>query len=75
MTDVNRLVTVETEGMTLSLLIWRRYRTPMFGLAERVHEINPGLAARGIVLPVGTTFLMPEQRETPQPAKIISLWS
>lgn len=75
MTDpVLRRVTVEADGLTLSLLVWRRYRTPMFGLAERILALNPGLAARGLVLPIGTTLLMPDEREAPSEAATISLW-
>jgi phage tail protein X len=41
-------VTVEGEFLTVSLIVWRRFRRP-----------NPGLADLGAFLPVGTTFDMP----------------
>ena len=52
-------VTVEGDGLTVSLIVWRRFKAPMPGLVEQVYGINPGLAALGPVLPVGTAFLLP----------------
>lgn len=70
------LVTVEAEGLTLSLIIWRRFYSPRYGLLERVYDLNPGLSEAGVFLPVGTTFLLPVD---PQEVKaeadvVISLW-
>ena len=70
-------ITVSAEGLTLSLIIWRRFHEPRPGLVEQILAINPGLAALGPVLPRGTVFLMPVE---PSPnagkagAPIISLW-
>ena len=52
-------VTVEGEFITVSLIVWRRFRRPMPGLVEQVHDMNPGLADLGAYLPVGTTFNLP----------------
>lgn len=52
-------VTVQGEFITVSLLIWRRFKRPMPGLAEQVYDINPGLADLGEYLPVGTTLNLP----------------
>ncbi|PYF05050.1 phage tail protein X [Rhodopseudomonas faecalis] len=67
-------VTVKSEGMTVSRMIWRRYRRRMPGLAEQVFAINPGLAAVSPILPVGTTFKMPVVSDQPQTVKVIRLW-
>lgn len=50
---------VEAEGLTLSQLIWRRFRLPMPGLLELTLTSNPGLAGRGSILPVGTVIKFP----------------
>lgn len=68
-------VTVEGEFITVSLIVWRRFKRPMPGLLEQILDLNPGLAAFGPWLPVGTTFDMPVP--TPrEPALLapISLW-
>lgn len=59
MDTLNEPVVVEGEGLTVSLIVWRRFRRPMPGLVERIHEQNPGLADLGPVLPVGARFRMP----------------
>ena len=46
------------QGDTVDLLCWRHYcRTE--GTVEAVLEANAGLAAIGVVLPVGTLVFMP----------------
>ena len=59
MTGIVESVTVEGEFLTVSLIVWRRFRRPMPGLVEAIHDINPGLADLGPFLPVGTRFDMP----------------
>lgn len=68
-------VTIEGEGITVSLLIWRRFKRPMPGLAEQVYDLNVGLAELGPYLPLGTELLLPIP--TPRPATVldpITLW-
>ena len=52
-------VTVQGDNISLSLIVWRRFRAPMPGLVEKTLDINPDLAELGYYLPVGTTFLLP----------------
>ncbi|MBN9022530.1 MAG: tail protein X [Rhizobiales bacterium] len=59
MTQVVETVTVEGELLTVSLIVWRRFKRPMPGLVEAIHDLNPGLADLGNYLPVGTVFAMP----------------
>jgi phage tail protein X len=54
-----RIIGVAGEGISVDLLIWREYRRPMPGLVEQVLDMNPGLAALGPVLPVGTLVKLP----------------
>jgi phage tail protein X len=59
MSEVVERITVEGDGITLSLIVWRRFRRPMPGLVEQIHDMNPGLANLGAFLLVGTIFDMP----------------
>ena len=52
-------VTVQGEFITVSLIVWRRFRRPMPGLVEQTYDMNPGLGELGAFLPVGATFDMP----------------
>ena len=52
-------VTVEGEFITVSLIVWRRFRRPMPGLVEQTYDMKPGLGELGAFLPVGATFDMP----------------
>jgi phage tail protein X len=62
-------VTVEGEFITVSLIVWRRFRRPMPGLVEQTYDMNPGLGELGAFLPVGATFDMP----VPTPRKPLIL--
>ncbi len=59
MADLTETIEVRGDAVTLSLIIWRRYRRPMFGLVEQTLDLNPGLAELGPILPVGTVFDLP----------------
>lgn len=69
-------IVIEAEGMTLSRLIWRRFRTRKNGYLERVLAINPGVA-KSPYLPVGTVVSLPigEDAEKPKRAEAVRLWS
>lgn len=75
MSEVIERITVEGDAITLSLLVWRRFRRPMPGLVETILDRNAGLASLGPVLPVGTAFDLPvpTPRE-PQLLDPIRLW-
>ena len=75
MTDLTEKVTVEGDGLTVSLIVWRRFRRPMPGLVETVYALNYGLADLGPYLPLGTVFMLPIP--IPRPAEkldAIKLW-
>lgn len=59
MKTVRDIVTVTGEGLTLDLILWRKFRQPMDGLIEKVLDKNQGLAKLGTWLPLGTTFTIP----------------
>lgn len=69
--------TVETEGLTLSTMVWRRFRRPMFGMVERILELNYNLAEKGIFLPIGTKVTIPIDAPTAGQVRVvetIQLW-
>lgn len=59
MSTIRETVTVEGDELTLSLIVWRRFKKPMPGLLEQILDANPGLADLGSFLPLGTIFEMP----------------
>lgn len=59
MEQVIEPVTVAGDALTVSLIVWRRFRRAMPGLVDQIYDMNVGLADLGPVLPVGTTFNMP----------------
>ena len=59
MSEIKETVTVAGDVVTVSLIVWRRFKRPMPGLVETIFDINPGLADLGPFLPVGTVFTMP----------------
>ncbi len=59
MESVTETVTIEGDDLTVSLIVWRRFKRPMPGLVEAIYDLNPGLAEHGQYPPVGTRFVMP----------------
>lgn len=59
MSEVNEIVTVQGDYLTVPLIVWRRFRRPMPGLVEEIFALNSEIAESGPYLPVGTTFKMP----------------
>lgn len=53
------IIEIRSQGMTVDLLCHRHYGRTR-GTTERVLDENPGLAALGPVLPVGTRVRLPE---------------
>jgi len=51
--------TVDSEVLTVDLILWRKYRRPIDGLVERTLVLNPGLAEQGNYLPLGTELKIP----------------
>lgn len=59
MDQVIETVAVEGDELTVSVIVWRRFKRPMPALVEAIYDLNPGLADLGPILPVGTSFDMP----------------
>lgn len=51
--------TVKQLHLSLDLILWRRFGRPGQSLVEQTYVLNPGLAAHGPILPVGTVVLLP----------------
>lgn len=67
--------TVRIEGLTLSNVIWRKYRRQPPGFIEKVLEMNPGLSAT-VEIPVGTVIIFPieEIAAAEQKRAVVRLW-
>lgn len=61
------------QGDTLDGLIWRERGLGPSNLPV-VLKANPGLAAMGAVLPLGTPVILPDVPPTPVVRDIIQLW-
>lgn len=70
------VITVEGEGITLALLVWRRFKKQATGYVERVLSINPGLADLGIFIPVGTKVIFPidAPENKTRERNVVQLW-
>lgn len=68
-------VVVQGEGITLSKLIWRRFKTWKPGMVERILD-RQGELAEHVILPLGAVVEIPI--DTPatrtQQRPVISLW-
>lgn len=53
-------VEVRGEGVTVELLLWRKYRAEGKDLVVPTLKLNPGLAALGPYLPLGTVVEIPD---------------
>ena len=53
-------ITVRGVGLTVELLLHRKYGVRGRDLINEALRINPGLADQGAILLLGTTFLMPD---------------
>ncbi|RAZ83304.1 tail protein X [Cereibacter johrii] len=73
---VYEIMTVAGDGITLPLLIWRRFKRPVPGVLEATLDANPGLADLGPVLPLGTRLRIPIPAPAAEerPTERISLW-
>ena len=68
-------VTVEADGLTLDLVLWRAHGVAGQALLEETLDINPGLAAMGPYLPIGTRLRMPgPPRTSPRTEDVVTLF-
>lgn len=69
-------IVVKGEAITLSLLVWRRFKRQSTGFVERVLDLNPGLADLGPIIPVGTSIRFPVDAPELQKKErnIVHLW-
>ncbi len=61
------------QGEVLDLICLRHYGDRA-GIVERVLDLNPGLAAKGPVLPIGTLVQLPDLPQQIKQAATIKLW-
>lgn len=76
MTDQAEVITIAGDEISVSLLAARRFRDYMPGYVERCFDFNPGLAAQGPFLTLGTKVLLPTPtlQETQGKVIVLKLW-
>ena len=69
-------VEVKSELVSVDLVVWQKYKWPMPGVFEQTLDQNYGLAAKGVILPLGTTFDLPLLNPTDvvPTTKVVKLW-
>ena len=66
------VVITSVQGDTVDLICFNHYGYTS-GVTEQVLDNNPGLAALGVVLPMGTKIELPDTSARTQP-KTLNLW-
>lgn len=61
------------QGDTVDLICHRHYGYTA-GITEQVLDTNPGLAARGPVLPAGVTITLPDNPTRAAASNTVNLW-
>lgn len=61
------------QGETVDLACWRVYGRTV-EVPEAVLTANPGLADKGLILPLGTVITMPEIARPTTQRPLVSLW-
>lgn len=76
MPDAIETITVAGYGLTLSKIVWRRFRKPMPGVVEKTLNATPGLSAKGPILPLGTVInlVVPGEAPTTPSRAVVRLW-
>jgi len=68
-------ITIKGEGITLDLLLWRKYGVRGRELVEATLALNPGLASVGPILPMLTVVIVPPlPAESRTPVKLVTLF-
>lgn len=66
---------VKQDGMTLDLLLWRRFGKEVSGLVESTLALNQDLSRIGPYLPVGTRVdVSIDEAQAPAAVKVLRLW-
>ena len=71
----NEIVVVKGDGISVDLLLWRRYGRAGTSLVEQTLAMNPGIARLGPLLPLGTRVELPPLPErVAVPVRAVSLF-
>lgn len=66
-------ITVRGEGITVDLLLWRKYGVRGRGVVEATFALNPGLAALGPILPLGTLVTLADLPAAPKVSERLAI--
>lgn len=66
---------VKVEGLCVDELARRIYGTERDGNTEAILAANPGLAAEGLLIPIGSRIVLPDrQRPQARPVATVNPW-
>lgn len=68
-----KTTTTTRQGETVDLVCRRTYGRTR-AVTEAVLAANPGLAAKGPILPMGTVVIIPDRAPATTQAPLVSLW-
>jgi phage tail protein X len=72
---MSETITIRGEGISLDLLLWRKFGVRGRELVESALDLNPGLAALGPIIPMGTVVRIPPlPAESRTPVKLVTLF-
>lgn len=74
MARAGQRVTVQRLEVTVDLVVYEAFGRQDDRLVEQVFELNPGLAAKGTYLPLGTVVILPDISSAPRILKTVRLW-
>lgn len=76
MSEIVEVITIRGDEISVDKLCARRWRQYLPGYVERVLDINPGLAAFGPFLPIGTKVMLPQPstQEKQGAVQVLRLW-
>jgi len=69
-------IIVQSEGMMLDLLLWRRYGRRGLIIVDDAYRLNRTLADAGVILPVGAVVMLPHLPPSPRAPlrRVVSLF-
>lgn len=72
---INEVHTVTSDGVTVSKMVWRRFRLPAQGVVEAILNANPGLADLGQTIPLNHSVVFPLDTDQPDARRdVYKLW-
>lgn len=66
---------ITRQGDTVDSIAWEKYQTTAGRVVEKLLDANPGLAAKGVILPPGIVVTIPVINPDPAVSQGVTLWT